>query len=242
MSLQAYPIPAGKTSAATCSTAAMAWPELYPGAGEPLIWILLNRLKRLVYSGPETRFTVTMEASGLIQLVKSLRKLLNGSRRPILQHKAEAAGCTETRNGGRSEGKSNSFRNFRAHFLVQSLHQTICGELETLSFVPRIELKEIETGVAGRSIGQEAKADDRVVSLNPVSVRQNVIHFAHDGVGALQRSSIRKLELNERISLIFFRNEATRKALAHRHRDNRNAQEQEQRNSPSPNETEAPAT
>ena len=46
--------------------AAIAWPELYPGAGEPLIWILRNRLKRLVYSGPETRFTLTKEASGVI--------------------------------------------------------------------------------------------------------------------------------------------------------------------------------
>ena len=46
--------------------AAIACPELYPAAGEPLIWILRNSWKRLVYSGPDTRLMVTSEASGVI--------------------------------------------------------------------------------------------------------------------------------------------------------------------------------
>ncbi len=78
------------------------------------------------------------------------------------------------------------------------------------------------------------------VPLDTVSVRQNIIHLAHNRVRALQGGRIRKLELDERVSLVLFWNKALVETLAHRHRQNRNSHEQEQRNSPAANEKVAP--
>jgi len=44
---------AGITSLAICSTRAIAWPELYPGAACPMIFTAGRLLKRSSESGPE---------------------------------------------------------------------------------------------------------------------------------------------------------------------------------------------
>ena len=91
------------------------------------------------------------------------------------------------------------------------------GEFRGHALVPGIELKEVESGVRSRSVGQQAESGDAVERMNAVRVRQDVIDFVHDGVGALQRGGIRQLHLHERVALIFFRNEAGGQALAHAH-------------------------
>ena len=50
--------PWGKDWAATSSIALIAWPEVYPSAGEPFTFIEVYILKRLMLSGPYTRFNV----------------------------------------------------------------------------------------------------------------------------------------------------------------------------------------
>src|SRR5262249_26780626 len=103
------------------------------------------------------------------------------------------------------------------YFLVQSSHESIGGEFWTMALFPGVQLQKIKAGVGGGGVGQQTETGDRVVTLNPMSVCEDVIYLAHDSVGKLQGCSIRKLELDERISLVFFRNEAGGQLFAQAH-------------------------
>ena len=84
-----------------------------------------------------------------------------------------------------------------------------------MPLLPGIELQKVKTGVGSGRIREQAKAGDRVIALNPMGVRENVVHLSHDRVRALQGSGIRQLQLNEGVTLILFGDEAFGQALTH---------------------------
>ena len=85
-------------------------------------------------------------------------------------------------------------------FWFRAPHQPSSGKFIGVALFPRIKLKEVKASVGGGCVGKQAEAGDRSETLNAVSVRQYVIHLAHDCVSTLQRGSIRKLQSERRHS------------------------------------------
>ncbi len=177
---------------------------------------------------------------GQCQFVHGFGQLLNRPAAPVLQHEGEPTSSAEARNSRRAERESNGFRNLATHFLIQGLNEPISGKLRGSTLFPRLKLEKVETGVRGRGVGEQAETRNPAETLNAVRVRQQGINLAHDCIGALQRSGVRQLYLEERVSLILLRDETGGKALAHKPGNNSDAYEHEHCHDPPTNEDVAP--
>ncbi len=165
---------------------------------------------------------------GLRQLVESVPKLLNGSATAVLQHECEPTRRAQTRNSGRTEREGNGLGDFLAHFPVETLHQPVGGEFRGHALFPWLQLKEEESGVRSRGVGQQAESGNAAKTLDSVRVRKHVINLAHYCIRPLQGGRIRQLYLNERITLVFFRDKAGWKTFSHSPGDDRDSYEQKQ--------------
>ncbi len=76
-----------------------------------------------------------------------------------------------------------------------------------LALIPGLERNKKERVVTGAHEAQQTEADDTGRVFNPRSIAQDFFHVGRDRSGAFQRSSVRELEIDEGIALIFVRKE-----------------------------------
>src|SRR5882762_11210203 len=74
-----------------------------------------------------------------------------------------------------------------------------------LALIPRLERNKKERVVTGAHEAEQTEADDTCRVFNPRSIAQDFFHVRCDRSGAFQRSSVRELEIDEGIALIFVR-------------------------------------
>src|ERR1700675_2644460 len=86
--------------------------------------------------------------------------------------------------------------------------------LLALALLPGFKCHEEETSVSALHLRQERKICDGNDALHARSFQQGITNFLLGGVGALRRSSIRKLQRQEHVALILSGDEATGKSAA----------------------------
>ena len=131
----------------------------------------------------------------------------------ILQPEREAALAAEAGNRRRHDRERHGFRHGPAQLPVQSIDDGARVERRVVTVLPRIELDEVERVVARGHAGQQAEADDGVEVSDALGLLQDRVHLVRHSIGSLEGSRRRQLDVEQRIAVVFFRQEARRQPL-----------------------------
>ena len=99
--------------------------------------------------------------------------------------------------------------------------------LLALASLPRFKRDEEETGVGALNLREQRKVGNGNDALHARSLQQGVADFLLGGVGALRRSSVRKLQREKHVALILCRDKAARKTAADKNRQHGDYREAE---------------
>ena len=128
-------------------------------------------------------------------------EVLLASAGAIFKHGSDAAGCTDTRNGRRWEGKRDAFPDASESLRDVLLNRRVLLVL-ALALIPRFEGDEIESGIGALREAQQAEPVDAHDALHASGLANDVLD-ALGGFGrALQRCRIGQDHSDVEISLV----------------------------------------